>query len=325
MEKEKIITKDQISKLSDGEFISGYVIIKECSIGTTKTNLPFASGILRASGSVSFKAWSNSTAYSTIVVGDVVGEIAYIQANVNIYNNEKSLILRSIDVYEGNELSNAMFFEDRYDVEDLWEKIDGLVKSNTTDGGYQVFKLMIDSVGEERFKNSFAAIVGHDAYVGGLAAHTMKMLAISRFLAAYRNIIDVCGRDVIVVGIALHDLGKALENNGDERSKFGNIVSHRLFNVELMSKNKDRIIGIMDGSGGKLSGEEFYYTLMSILTQHHGEYEEKPRTVAAFVVHLIDMFESQLQKIDQDLEDSLDDGEDLGMIKDFGYRLRYIK
>ena len=42
--------------------------------------------------------------------------------------------------------------------------------------------------------------------------------------------------------------------------------------------------------------------MCSIVEQHHGEFEESPRTIEAYVIHLIDKFESDLQYLDQTLD-----------------------
>ena len=49
-------------------------------------------------------------------------------------------------------------------------------------------------------------------------------------------------------------------------------------------------------------GEQFFNQLVSILSQHHGEYGERPRTVASYVVHLIDCLEANLTTINSMLE-----------------------
>ena len=46
------------------------------------------------------------------------------------------------------------------------------------------------------------------------------------------------------------------------------------------------------------------YFILSIVSCHHGEYGEPPRTVAAYVVHLLDKLESGLTGLSDKLEQS---------------------
>jgi len=48
-------------------------------------------------------------------------------------------------------------------------------------------------------------------------------------------------------------------------------------------------------------GEEFYYRLQAIIQQHHGEFGEPCHTVEAYIVHLVDMFESRVQMLEESL------------------------
>ena len=62
----------------------------------------------------------------------------------------------------------------------------------------------------------------------------------------------------------------------------------------MLEEHKEEII--------KLKDEQFYIDLVSVVATHHGEYGERPRTVIAYVIHLIDCLESNLASINQQLE-----------------------
>ena len=73
-------------------------------------------------------------------------------------------------------------------------------------------------------------------------------------------------------------------------------LSHHTFGVMLCTKNEDLIVSAL--------GKEGYYTLLSVIEQHHGEFGERPRTVAAYVVHLIDSVEAKLSTIESMIGES---------------------
>ena len=61
--------------------------------------------------------------------------------------------------------------------------------------------------------------------------------------------------------------------------------------IYMLEKHREEIIN--------LKGEDFYYSLISIISQHHGEYGEAPRTVAAYVIHQLDCLDSTLTLLDE--------------------------
>ena len=64
--------------------------------------------------------------------------------------------------------------------------------------------------------------------------------------------------------------------------------------VLILEPHKDDIIHLM--------GKDFYMDLLAIISQHHGEWGERPRTVASVVVHLLDSLESSISTINEMLE-----------------------
>ena len=110
----------------------------------------------------------------------------------------------------------------------------------------------------------------------------------------YPNIVQVVDNDLFALGSAIHDIGKIYEYTNGIIQGSGLIVSHHTFGVELLTKHKEFIIS--------KKGEEFYYRLLAIIEQHHGEFEETPRAVEAFLIHMVDYLESSFQAIDESYE-----------------------
>jgi 3'-5' exoribonuclease len=68
-------------------------------------------------------------------------------------------------------------------------------------------------------------------------------------------------------------------------------ISHMISGVMALMEFKDAIEDLM--------GNDFFESLVSVISQHSGEYGERPRTVAAYVVHLIDTLESRLASLEE--------------------------
>ena len=154
----------------------------------------------------------------------------------------------------------------------------------------------------------FAAVWHHDNCKAGLLAHTTKVVRMASLIRMYPEITKKISPDVLFIGCALHDIGKVYEYGLGAVTDEGKVLSHHTFGVLFCASHKKDIVEAL--------GRDGYRLLLSIIEQHHGEYGERPRTVAAYVVHRLDMLESVLTSVNTLLKDSPD-----GNIQYDGYKL----
>ena len=105
----------------------------------------------------------------------------------------------------------------------------------------------------------------------------------------YEAIDKTIDKDILFVSAALHDIGKVLEYNTGAITPIGMRMSHLTLGVGLVSKFEKEIINI--------KGADFYDSLISVIQQHHGEFGERPRTLVAYIINIIDGLEAQLTDI----------------------------
>lgn len=288
-----VVIKKDLANLVDGEAIETVAFIKSYDVRPTKNNTKYIDGMLEMKGSVPFKVWSGVT-FNELEKYDYRNTVCFINAKVNEYNGNKSLIITSIKALEEGTYNPADFFEEKYQANAYWDALCKLIGKHCTPDGVEIFKEIFGEI-ESRFKVEFAARSHHDAVRSGLLAHTYKLVYImTRVIKLYPNIVKRVDPDMFALGVALHDIGKIHEYTNGVIEGNGLLVSHHTFGVEMLCENKYFIV--------ELKGEEFYYRLLSIIEQHHGEYEETPRTIEAYLVHMVDNLESTFQAIDESVE-----------------------
>lgn len=281
-----IITKDEILKKVNGESLKLSLLIKDYSSAVTKTGSPYFNGIAESKGTIPFKVWSGEL-YDRMAQVSYKGVVVDCTAEVNYYGNQISLILKDI---KESEVSALELQETPYDSEALWLKLNGVLQKNMSEKAYEIFQKIITPY-EDLFKVEVAASKMHDNFVGGLLAHSYKMVVVLNYaLKMYKPIAETLDSDLLYLAVALHDVGKVREYSNGALSEIS-FAGHHITGVEIISAQRDLIIGVF--------GEEWYYRLLSVITQHHGEFGEMPRTVEALLVHNIDMFESQMQLLSQ--------------------------
>lgn len=293
-----MITKNDIYSKLDGEVIEALGFIKTYEKKPTKNGGSYLDGKIEVKGSVPFKVWSGKL-YDEMVKYDYSSTVCKIRAKVNVYNGTTLLILEDVKAIEDGTFDLADFLEDKYDAEGYFTALTDLLSKKLSPEAFAIFdKIYSDEELRERFKIEFAASGWHDAVKSGLLAHSFKVTHImSRALLHYPMLKD--RTDILLLGSAVHDIGKIMEYTVGSISSLGAYVSHHTFGVEILLKYKDFIIEKKD--------EEFFYKLLSIIEQHHGAYEESPRTIEAFLVFQVDYLESRFQIVNEVLESGKSD------------------
>ena len=294
--KENILDATELKKDDSERRITGLILIKDYTRKTTKTGSYYLDGLAELKGQMPIRVWSNSNAFNQMVEHDYRGVVVNIDGKTNNFGG-MNLILESVVALDmsSTSIQKSDFFYTRYDINGILKSLDASIKKSVDTDTYRIFRMILSGDILERFKNEFAAKMMHDNCRGGLLAHTCKVVYAVNLIKRYPNIMSFEGSlDLLILGAAIHDIGKIYEYTDGTIQGLGRLVSHHTFGVELLLGYKDAII--------KLKGEEFFYRLCAIVEQHHGEFEESPRTIEAYLIHLVDKLESDLQMIDQALE-----------------------
>lgn len=143
-----------------------------------------------------------------------------------------------------------------------------------------------------KFKVEQAAHSVHDALKGGLLNHTLKMCRLVITLIENDKRLEAY-KDILVTGTILHDIGKVYEYDKGEKTKVG-FVTHHVLGVEIVSKVKEQVVALI--------GEDAYYRVLSIIQGHHGEFGDRPTSIYAYVIHLIDMVDAKTTSIIESID-----------------------
>lgn len=277
-----------LKEVKEGDSLSGLIYIQSY----TKKPLNSISrapvyGVAYYHGkTMPFKIWDAE--YQRIFSSDeydFTGGVIGVSATAGVYNGTLELTLNEIDFSPMGNTDIRLFFKST-DVEGNYAKFADFLQTHLSEKANNVFWGIVqkeDILGY--FKFGWAAMRNHDAQFGGLLNHTLKMLRLAETLIQNDPRLKPWS-DLIYLGIVFHDMGKVYEIDMRGSYTQHSFVTHRIFGVEMLSRNRDIIVSNL--------GVDFYYHLLAIVQQHHGEYGEKPTTVWSFVVHLIDMLEANI-------------------------------
>lgn len=196
----------------------------------------------------------------------------------------------------------------KYDISANEKEFYALLKAELSPNGFELFKKIYNRIRKE-FRSEYAAVKIHDAYRGGLLAHTLKMLKVLQFIwETYPNIRENMNKDLVFIGLAVHDMGKIMEYNNGTRTDIA-FATHNFLGQEILFEFKEDIIEGFEVTMKPVNdiqfiepfGADFYYRLQAIIQQHHGEFGEPCHTVESYLVHLVDMFESRIEILEESL------------------------
>jgi hypothetical protein len=214
----------------------------------------------------------------------------------NSYNDKEYLTVRSIAPTLNPELEKSSFLKSIPPImleANLRRVQERLTSLGVSDKCWKLIDQVVnDPCLEGRFQVEGAAIRYHDNVIGGLKHHTTKMLNILAAVLENSPQLKVSA-DLLCFAISVHDIGKVFEYDNLEVADYW-YSSHRVRGVEYLCRFKDRIVN--DYS------EEFYRQTQAVIAGHHGEYGDRPTTVAAAIIHYIDTLESQTTRLIQELE-----------------------
>ena len=149
-------------------------------------------------------------------------------------------------------------------------------------------KMLSDEDFWDTFCEAPAAKTMHHARIGGLLEHAVSCLEIARELAE-RYPVD---RDLLVFGAIFHDVGKVRELSWDKGAfaytTEGRLLGHVVLGERLVASYIATIPGFP---------EDLRLRLSHVLISHQGETQygspERPKTLEALLVHLIDNLDAR--------------------------------
>ena len=309
----KVLNKEELLKLNDKDSVSGLCVLGNIEKKPTKNGGSFFDGVAKVGGTIPIKVWGNSSAYQILSEADLSGAILQISGSMNVWNDTKSIVIDSISIPSDEDLnlagiSIADFDFTSYDLDENEKAFYTFLRERLSNDAFLLFReIYMRSDIRSRFKEEYAAIFYHDAQRGGLLAHTYKILQIlDTVWGLYGGIQETVNKDLVYLGVALHDIGKIFEYNNGSAAEFA-FATHNFLGQELLFQFKEQIVNGFSTEFKKEEvevsgfGEEFYYRLQAILQQHHGEFGEPCHTIESYIVHKVDMLEASFQKLNESL------------------------
>ncbi|HEV7670246.1 MAG TPA: HD domain-containing protein [Thermoanaerobaculia bacterium] len=278
-----------------GDTVQGFALLTKKELRQDKNGKSFLDlEVSDATGSMAAKIWADSPAMQSQF--EVHRFIAF-RGLVKLYKDQLQL---SIDeCRETTDEDHKHGFDEsllipstREDIGDLWRRLTGLMTEQVERPVLRRLAAETMEIYGAALREHPAAKTMHHAYRGGLLEHVVSMAEFAVAVAGHFKELD---RDLLLVGVLFHDLGKLYELGAmpaNDYTLVGRLVGHVVIGRDLL---RDRCAAIPEFPS------DLQLQLEHLVLSHQGKKEYaspvEPMTVEAVALHFIDDLDSKLNQL----------------------------
>jgi len=274
-------------------YLDGVYTLVNPQVGTTRQQKPYFKALLRdATGEVAVRMWT----FDPGQLGEVSRTgFVWISGQAQEYGGHVQVIaetLRAVEV-ETSELSRLLPAT-KGDIESMFDEVTRILRSMRHPAMVGLAEQYFANDALVRgFKHAPAAVSVHHARIGGLLEHTLQLLRLAEsMLPLYPSL----NRDLVLMGLFLHDLGKTVElewERGFNYTTDGNLIGHAVRGAVWLQA----FAGAAARSSGQRLPQDALRVLQHIVISHHGLPEfgavKIPSTPEAMFVAMLDNLDAK--------------------------------
>ena len=284
-----------IRELPPNGYVDGVYSLQNPQIGTTRAGKPYLKCLLRdATGEVAARQWTFDEAHFPSI--EKAGFV-WIAGHTQLYNGQMQLVLEQIKAVEVSEEEMAALLPTTTkNIDEMFAEVKRIMRSFKHPAMLALADAYLcDDEMMARFRMAPAAMNLHHAWIGGLLEHTLQLL---QLVEAMLPLYPQLSRDIVLMGLFLHDLGKTAElswEKGFDYTTDGNLIGH-IVRGAIWLQFKAAVAA--KASGHKLPVEALR-VLQHIIISHHGVPEfgaaKVPSTPEAIFISVIDNMDAKTQ------------------------------
>jgi 3'-5' exoribonuclease len=283
-----------VNQLMPGEMIDQVFLIRDKDLRTASSGqLYLVCALCDKTGQIPARMWQVS---ESIYNGLPVEGFIQVKGRTENYKGTLQLIIDACRPYPAEKVDLAEFLPTTaHDVEEMWGELLEILQG-VKDGHLRLLvkKFVEDRQFVERFKRAPAAVQYHHAFIGGLLEHTLMVARAARaLLPLYADL----NADLVLVGVFLHDAGKAAELGSGPSMSYtdrGALVGHIAIATVWVAEKAQEVAS----ETGEAFPQRTLDLVQHLILSHHGSHEfGSPRLPAipeAFMVHYLDNLDAKI-------------------------------
>jgi len=277
-----------IADLAPSERVEACFSIVNAQIGTKKNGEPYLRCLLGdKTGQCPGRKWSVDDAMARRLPAD---GFVFVEGEAQAYQGELQIIIHRLEVHEPTpEQMRELLPASKRDPKQMFAEVVALLDTLEHPAMKALAQTYLaDEFLMDQFRTAPAAKQMHHAYLGGLCEHTLALLKLADAVCPLYPKIN---RDIVMMGLFLHDLGKTREliyDRGFAYSDRGELIGHIVEGAIILH---DKAQQMMRETGTRLPPGALM-VLQHIILSHHGVPEygaaKIPSTPEAILVSMLD-------------------------------------
>ena len=295
-----------VKELSDGSNVNEvYLLADKQLLANRNADMYLLATLRDKTGVISGLMWNvQEDRMNHISVGDMV----HIKGKVQLYQGGLQMIVNYIDLAPDSSYNAEDFLiEPQANVGPMLERLTELLLSIKSEKLRTLAECFLsDKALVDDMCAAPAGVKAHHAYQGGLIEHIVSMAEVADRLCQHYPSLN---RDLLLLGVLLHDLGKVRELSWDPTLAYtdeGQLLGHMNIAVEILN---EKLLMVRAELGGGEVHQEDVLRLKHMILSHHGSLEfgspRVPMTPEAIVLHHIDNLDAKLHEFTRAIEDDI--------------------
>lgn len=284
-----------INQMRDAERVEGAFSIANTQQGTTRTGKPYLRALIGdKTGQVAGRMWSIEEALYRSLPTDGFIEL---EGETQAYQGELQIVIHNIRAIDPTpEQLRELLPASSRDPNEMFAEVKQLLGTLEHPGMVALAEVYLaDEHLMDAFRTAPAAQRMHHAYLGGLIEHTLSLMNIANAICPWYPKIS---RDLVIMGLFLHDLGKTRElfyDKGFGYTDRGHLVGHIVEGAIMLH---DKAQQLMSEKGVRLPAGALT-ALQHIILSHHGRPEygaaKVPSSPEAVLVSMLDDIDAKME------------------------------
>ena len=290
-----------VNTLSDGDQVEEVFFLADRQIRVNRNASQYLVLELRdRTGTIIARMWNVA---EENVAHIRAGEYGLVRGKVQLFQGALQMIATTVTPVAADSIDPADFVrQSTRDLQALETRLRALLQS-ITDPALRALAdcFLTDQPLMTDFCTAPAGMKAHHAYVGGLLEHVVNMLEIADRCADLLGEVD---RDLLLMGIFLHDLGKIRELSYSGPYGYtdeGQLLGHLVICLEILTAKIAEAERTLAGPFPL----ETTLLLKHMVLSHHGTYEfgspKLPMTPEAIALHQIDNLDAKVHEFCRDI------------------------
>lgn len=298
------MARHTIKSLSDGDQVDEVYVALEKQLRANRNGNFYLQVELRdRTGTIIARQWNaGESLFRTFDNGDFLR----VHGKVQLFQGTLQMIVHSLEKVPTDQVDLSEFLpHTEQDISKLFEKVRNHLRSQSNPH----LKALAESfLMDERLMGDFckvpAGIRHHHAYLGGLVEHIAGLMeAWDRLAPLYPAV----NRDMLIIGIFLHDIGKVRELVCDKALSYsdeGQLVGHIVQGLEILNEK----VALVPQLTGEPFPLELHWRLKHMILSHHGSLEfgspKVPMTLEAIALHHLDNLDAKIHAFQKEMEEA---------------------